>query len=283
MSGRVKTVTTINGRMVKQGRGAVSVFDNGLLYAEGLFETMLAIDNRAIFWDEHLKRLYKGTAVTGLKLSIEADELTRWMKKTLRAHPSRLTKLRLTITAGESARWVGAQGKPQVIFGAAEHQMPVEPFKLHVSRFHVDQDSIFRRIKTISYAIHAAALSQAKRAGCDDALMLNEKEQVAEVTSANIFWVKKDRIYTTPLASGCLDGVTRKIVLRELKKLQYNPVERNCNLTTLAKADEVFITSSLKLVAAVALIQNGRERYRFDSGPITQEISHHLRRMVGLE
>ncbi len=283
MSGkRVKTVTTINGRIISQGRGVVSVFDNSLLYAEGLFETLLAVDDRIIFLDEHLRRLSRGAKVTGLKLPVSTDTLVGWMKKTLAAHPSHLKKLRLTLTAGESARWVGVQGKPQVILSTAPHEMPTRPFKLHVSRFNVDQDSIFRRIKTISYAIHAAAFNQAKKAGCDDALMLNEKDQVAEVTSANIFWVKKNRTYTPPPSSGCLDGVTRKILIREMKKLKFSLTEQTCTLAKLADADEVFITSSLKLAIGVAQIKNGRESMRFKPGPITQEISDHLIQMAGL-
>ncbi|MCK4372224.1 MAG: hypothetical protein KAW61_03710, partial [candidate division Zixibacteria bacterium] len=61
----LKTVTTINGRLVDRRNARISVFDNSLLYAEGLFETFLAIDDRIIFIEEHLKRLYRGARVIG--------------------------------------------------------------------------------------------------------------------------------------------------------------------------------------------------------------------------
>lgn len=280
---RLKTVTTINGKLARGGARQVSVFDNALLYAEGLFETFLAIGQRIVFLDEHLRRLYKGAGVIGLDIPVSRDRLALWMKKTVKAHPARIKKLRLTVTAGESARWVGVQGKPQVILSASPHELPDRPFRLHVSRFRVDQQSVFRRIKTVSYAIHAAALKQARRVGCDDALLLNEKEQIAEVTSANIYWAQNGRIHTPPIDSGCLEGVTRRVVLREAKRLGYNLTETNATLADLVKADEVFISSSLKLVVGVSHIKAGRKSHTFTSGPITESLSGHFRLIVGVD
>ncbi len=279
----LKTVTSINGRLVKRGQDKISVFDNALLYAEGLFETFLAVDDRIIFESEHLRRLYKGAGVIGLHPPVDEDRLRQWMAKTLRSHPDRIKKLRLTVTSGESARWVGTPGEPQVILSVSPHEMPKQPFKLHVSKFRVDHKSVFRVIKTISYAIHAAALKQARAEGCDDALMLNEDNNVAEVTSANVYWVKRGRIYTPPIGSGCLEGVTRGIVITESKKLGLSIEEKNCTLRTLRNADEVFISSSLKLVVGVSLIVTDRQSRNIPRGPVTDALYHHFRKMTGLK
>ena len=279
----MKLVTTINGRFVPRGRDKISVFDNALLYAEGLFETFLAIDDRIIFMDEHLQRLYRGAKVIGLDIPVSPERLSRWMIKTVRAHSDYITKLRLTITSGEAARWVGRQGKPQVILSASPHQMPKQPFKLWVSDFRVDQDSIFRQIKTLSYAIHAAALKQARHRGCDDALLLNEKNQVAEVTSANIYWVNKGKLFTPPLSAGCLEGVTRKLVIREVTNLGLKYSEKNSTLEGMIKADEVFISSSLKLIMGVGRIKTDKKTYILKPGPLTRLVSNHFWHLVGMK
>jgi len=146
----------------------------------------------------------------------------------------------------------------------------------------VDQDSIFRRIKTISYAIHAAALKQAHEKKYDDALLINVKRHVAEVTSANIFWVEKRQIYTPPITAGCLEGVTRKAVFTESKKLGYKISEKNVTLAKMLKADEIFISSSLKLVIGVGKIMEGRKIHRFPIGPVTLSIADHFRRLISL-
>lgn len=279
----LKTVTTINGRFRDRKDARISIFDNALLYAEGLFETLLAVDDRIIFLEEHLSRLYRGAKVLGLDIPVTSERLRAWMKKTVRAHPDRITKLRLTLTAGEAARWVGRQGKPQVILSASPHVMPEQPFRIQVSRFRVDHKSVFRRIKTLSYVIHAAALQQARRAGCDDALLLNQDDKVAEVTSANVFWVKNGRIFTPPISSGCLEGITRKIVIKEARRIGHPVAEKSCSLSQLLESDELFISSSLKLVVGVSMVKVGRKGYKLPTGPITADITNQFYRLVGLD
>ncbi|HOD67761.1 MAG TPA: aminotransferase class IV, partial [candidate division Zixibacteria bacterium] len=261
----------------------ISVFDNSLQYAEGLFEMLLAVDDRPIFPRDHLRRLQRGSRVIGLELPVTPAQLERWMVKTLRAHPARIKKLRLTITAGESARWFGRPGRPQVILSAGPHRMPTVPFRLWVSDFRVDQNSILHRIKTLSYALHAAAFRQAHRRRCDDALLLNERDEVAEVTSANIFWVDRGTIYTPPLSSGCLDGVTRRIVLRECRRLKLPVAERPAFLRDLCAADEVFISSSTKLVIGVGGISGPGGGCTIPQGPVTGQLFRHFRKLVGLD
>lgn len=282
MSKEFKTVTSINGKFVRRGADKISVFDNSLLYAEGLFETFLAIGEKPIFLKEHLSRLYSGAKVLGIKIPVGRDKLAEWIVAVSKKHPDRIKKIRLTVTAGEAARWVGTPGKQQVIISASPHTMPTELFKLHLSDLRVDQDSVFRRIKTLSYAIHAAALNSAKKSKCDDALLLNEKGEIAEVTSANIFWVKKRKLYTPPLSAGCLEGITRKIVIRESKKLGFKTIIKNGKLNDLYSADEVFISSSLKLVIGADYLKDGRKIKRFKVGEITREISDHFYKLVDL-
>ncbi len=280
---RLAVVTSINGRIVPTDRAHVSVFDNSFLYAEGLFETLLAIDDRPLFYDLHFDRLRRGAEATGLKIPVSKQQLSVWMRTALAAHPARIKKLRLTVTAGESARWVGIQGPPQVIISVSPHVLPTRPFKLFVSPLRVDQRSSFRRIKTLSYAIHAASLRQAKAHRCDDALLLNEAGQVAEVTSANIFWVFRNRVYTPPLSAGCLEGVTRLIVLDEAYKLGVSVEEKQITLRSLLRADELFISSSLKLVVSVSRIVTPELAVQFSPGSVTNALTRYFRHRVGLE
>jgi len=280
--GRVKTVTSINGKRVTRSKAVISVFDNSLLYGEGLFETLLAVDGRVLFQKEHLDRLERGARLVGLKLPFGRQLLSHWMVETASAHPAHLKQLRVTVTSGESARYVGTPGPPQVIMSAAPFHRLEYPYRLMVSRWRVDQDSVFRQIKTISYAISAAALREARQRGFDEALLLNKHDELAEVSSANIFWVRKGSLFTPPLSAGCLEGTTRKILLKLIRRLRYGLIEKTETLSRLSGADEVFISSSLKLVAPVAEIRHGRRTYRFQPGPVTSHLSERLSELAGL-
>ena len=282
MPRRRTTVTLVDGRLVDDRKPQVSVFDNALLYAEGLFETCLGIDSRVVFVREHLERLWRGARVTGFGIPACRERIATWLHRACRLHPDRITQIRLTVTAGESARWTGVPGKPRILISAAPYTMRQEPYRLWVSDLRVDQHSIFRRIKTVSYGIHAAALKQAHRHGCEDALLLNERGHIAEATSANIFWIRRGRLYTPPLDAGCLDGITRRKILVLARRMGLPVVEKTGPLDHLAAADEVFISSSLKLAAPVGSIRDGRHRHRFPVGPVTLELAHRFFRLTGL-
>lgn len=275
-------LASINGKLVKPDQAKISVYDNSLLYAEGLFETLLGVGDQLVFAREHLDRLERGAKVTGLKLPVSRRQIETWMVRALKAYPAHAKQLRLTVTSGDSARWRGRSSDPQVIILVGPHQLPTRPSRLTVSPFRVDEESVFRRIKTISYAIQAAALRAARQKKYDDALMLNESGHVAEVTSANIFWVDENVVYTPPLSAGCLEGTTREVMLRESRKLKLRLVERQATLKQLLKADEIFISSSTRLIISVQEIAE-EKRHFFTPGPITERYRQHFLRLVGLE
>ncbi len=276
------TVSSINGRLVNYTHARISIYDNSFLYAEGLFETMLGIDNRLLFLNEHLDRLYRGAKVIKLAVPVNRDRLERWLFRTTKAHPDRVKKVRLTVTSGESERWLGKAGKPQVIVYVSPHTLPTKPFRLYVSGLRVDHRSIFRQIKTLSYSIHAAALREAQTHKCDDALLLNEAGRLAEVTSANLFWVKRKRVFTPPLSAGCLDGVTRAAAIRQLRILGLEVAERDGTIDALATADEVFISSSLKLVIGVSAIVCDAQTIKVPGGQVARTLLGRFSEQLGL-
>ena len=267
-----KIVTSINGRIVSGKEARISVYDNALLYAEGLFETFLAIDDRLAFPKYHFMRLRQGARLLGLKLPASESKLISWLKKTARAHPARFKRLRLTITGGESAVWTGQRGDSQVICSAVEHKFDNSPLKLYAPESKIDERLLFNRIKTISYGAKAAALREAQKNKCDDALLINGSGNISELTSANIFWTKKNRIYTPPVRAGCLEGVTRKIILKEAKRNRWQLIEKNCSLKEIKSADEVFSSSSVRLVRAVGVILAKNYRAKFEAGPMSEII-----------
>lgn len=283
MSRRFATVVSIDGRITDRRRARISVFDNSLLYAEGLFETFLAVEDRLLFLDRHLRRLRKGAALTGVSVPVSDRMLARWLRDVATRHPSRIKQVRLTITAGESTRWTGQAGKPRVIIIAAPHTIPEFAYRLLVSDLRVDARSVFRQIKTISYALQAAALREAKAQRFDDALMLNEEGRIAEVTSANIFWMRHGVLFTPPLSAGCLEGVTRAVVLEVARKFGLTVREHTSTLAQLAGADEVFISSSLKLVAPVGVIAQQGKRMTFAAGSMTRQLRQHFLTEAGIE
>jgi branched-chain amino acid aminotransferase len=109
-------------------------------------------------------------------------------------------------------------------------------------------------VKVTSWLVNVWSLQEAQREGFDEVAMLNERGEVAECTAANIFCVKGGRVATPPLNSGCLEGITRGVLL-EIGAAAGVPVEEKTLLPQdLYAADEVFISSTNRNLLPVSEI-----------------------------
>jgi branched-chain amino acid aminotransferase len=109
-------------------------------------------------------------------------------------------------------------------------------------------------VKTISWLPNVWAVAEAQKEGFDEVVLLNERGEVAECTAANIFAVKNNKVFTPPLTSGCLEGVTRGILFEIAPEAGYPFVEQTLRPADLYSADEVFITSTNRSLIGVGEI-----------------------------
>src|SRR5713101_357281 len=106
-------------------------------------------------------------------------------------------------------------------------------------------------VKSISWLNNVWAVGEAVKEGFDEVVMLNERGEVAECTSANIFAVKNEKILTPPLNSGCLEGVTRGILMEIAPEAGVSVIEQTLRPEDLYSADEVFISSTNRNLISV--------------------------------
>lgn len=131
--------------------------------------------------------------------------------------------------------------------------------------------SPFAGRKVTSWAQNLTLYEEAREHGFDEVILLNETGHISECTSANIFAVYGENVYTPPLeTSGCLPGITRAILLEEIRVPGITIVERDLSPSDLEVADQVFITSTTRDLLPVLEV---------DHEPLQQdgEILNHLR------
>ncbi|WP_181798140.1 aminotransferase class IV, partial [Streptomyces sp. WELS2] len=120
-------------------------------------------------------------------------------------------------------------------------------------------------VKSTSYAENLVALDRARRLGASEALFGNTAGLLCEGAATNVFVVLDGEIHTPPVASGCLPGITRALVVEWT-----GARETDLPLDVLQRADEVFLTSSLRDVQALHRV-DGRQLPGAD-GPVTAEV-----------
>jgi branched-chain amino acid aminotransferase/4-amino-4-deoxychorismate lyase len=215
-----------------------SLNDRGLLLGDGLFETMLAVDGRIAHVPAHLDRMAAGCATLGLPFDRRRAEDTALA--VVPAHGR--FAIRLTLTAGPGGRGLDRPDAPAIrLFAAAAPSAPVTtPAALIIAGARRNEGSPAARLKTLSYLDNVLARSEARAAGADEAVMLNNRGEVACAAAANLFWLSDGRLFTPRLDCGVLAGVTRA------RLLAAEPVEEvAAGIEALERAEAVVLTNSL--------------------------------------
>jgi branched-chain amino acid aminotransferase len=149
-------------------------------------------------------------------------------------------------------------GNRHLVVHAAPMRVRVEPVRVMRSRHRHDERSPVSGHKTAAVATNVAAAHEARRAGADEALLANHRDELCEGTTCNVVLRLGDELCTPALESGCLPGVTRALLLEATSGSDLQVQERRLAWSELADADEVLLVSTGRLVQPVAAI-DGRE------------------------
>jgi len=127
-------------------------------------------------------------------------------------------------------------------------------------------------VKTLSYTDAVVGLLEAQEHGADEALFLDGDDHCSEASASNLFMVTGATLVTPPISCGALPGITRATVLQLAVELGIGAVERECTLDDLLRADEAFLTSSLRGIAPLVRV-NGHEIGTGMPGALTRRVS----------
>lgn len=229
----------------------------GLLNGWGLFTTLRIVEGVPFAFERHWKRLQKDAGRTHLPLPFEAEKVRGQLEELLRANQVREGTARIYVVNNKVGAWHSAEALPDVDLILYSADLPAyrEPVRLGLREHGRHAASPLAGVKTTAWLNNVWNLYEAQQSGWDEVVLLNERGEVAECTAANISCVKGGRVRTPPLSSGCLEGVTRAVLLEIAPQAGTAIEERALFPADLFSADEVFISSTNRSVLAVGEIQ----------------------------
>ena len=243
----------VDGGLQDAESARVSALDHGLTVGDGVFETVKAERGPPFALTRHLERLARSARGLGLP-EPDLDEVRRACAAVLEANPVPLGRLRITYTGGVSP--LGSDrgdAPPTLVVALGEIARRPGTTAVVTVPWTRNERGALAGLKTTSYAENVIALARAHEQGASEALFANTVGQLCEGTGSNVFVVLGGRLRTPSLASGCLAGITRALVLEWM-----DAVEEDLPLSVLDEAEEVFLTSTLRDVQAVHRV-DGRE------------------------
>ncbi|MFC0598706.1 aminotransferase class IV [Streptomyces palmae] len=252
----------LDGALREADSARVSVLDHGLTVGDGVFETLKTEHGRAFALTRHLDRLARSARGLGLPAP-DLDEVRRACAEVLAATPMPRGRLRVTYTGGLAPLGSGrGEGGPTLVVALAETEAGPDTTAAITVPWTRNERGALAGLKTTSYAENVVALARAHEQRASEALFANTAGRLCEGTGSNVFVVLDGELHTPPLASGCLAGITRALVVEWA-----GARETDLPFEVLDRAEEVFLTSSLRDVQAVSRI-DGRTLAEAP-GPVT--------------
>ncbi|MEU6589057.1 aminodeoxychorismate lyase [Streptomyces sp. NPDC046881] len=254
----------LDGELRDLQSARVSALDHGLTVGDGVFETVKAVDGAPFALTRHLDRLTRSARGLGLP-DPDHDEVRRACTAVLAADPVPLGRLRITYTGGHGPLGTGRgeHGPTLMVAVGGTTRRPDSTAVITVPWTRNERGAL-AGVKTTSYAENIVALARAHQNGASEALFGNTVGQLCEGTGSNVFVVLDGEIHTPPVVSGCLPGVTRALVIEWT-----GAKETDLPLDVLQRADEIFLTSTLRDVQAVH--QADDRELPGAPGPVTAE------------
>jgi len=277
----------LNGELVNKEDAMVSVFDHGLLYGDGVFEGIRLYDGCVFKLDEHLERLEYSAKAILLDLPLSRQEFADAVCETCRANDLSNGYVRLVVTRGVGHLGLTPDGcgPPSVIIIADDIQLyPEELYEkglkiISVPTRRINASALPPAVKSLNYLNNILAKIEAKKVGFQEALMLNDKGEIAECTGDNVFVLSKGVLYTPPLDAGSLRGITRAAVMDIASDLGIPCREQALTRYDLWTAEECFLTGTAAEVIPCVEVDH-RQVGNGQPGPTTKSFISKFRENV---
>jgi branched-chain amino acid aminotransferase len=281
----MSATVNVNGRITPDCEAVISVFDHGFLYGEGIYETMRTYSGRPFLFERHMRRLRRSAGMIELTLPFTDEELAEQIRQTQSAAKldgEAYIRVLITRGVGELTYDLKATPHPSIVIIVKPHvDPPAEVYEQGVRVAIVDvvrnhPASVNPMIKSNNLMNSALAMQEALRSNAFEGVMRNYKGELTECTTANLFVVTNDVVYTPPLEVGLLPGITREFLFDVAATTGVTVEEKILRDDDLFGADEAFLTSTTRELVPIVTVDdraigNGRP------GPITWRLLNGFR------
>ena len=251
-----------NGEIRDTSERFLSPGQTGLVNGWGVFSTLRIYDGVPFAWERHWPRMQHDAARMRIPMPANADAVAADVQRLIEANNAWNGVLRLMVVRNHGGMFEGpAITRAFDLIGFTTDVYPWAPgMKLGVIPHGRHAASEFAGAKILSWSENLTRYERAREQGLDEVVLLNERDEVSECTSANLFAVQGGRVLTPPLDSGCLPGVTRAVLLEEIRLAGLRVEEQTLRLADLESADEVFLASTTRELLPVVSIEGLRIR-----------------------
>ena len=280
-------IAYVNGEYVPQSEAKLSIFDHGVLYGDGVFDTWCTWNGSIFKFDQHIERLFRSIHSFQIDMPLSKEELKKIIIKVAETNGEKNQYIKCLVTRGVGPRPllspVGC--KTSVVLFSRPYMSNVDPERQEkevrariTSIRKIPAQCLDPKAKNLNYASFALAKMEALNAGADEAIMLDVNGFVNEAPGYSVFVVKNGKLYT-PSEESILFSITRETVFEMAEEEGIELTETRMIPYDLYTADEMFLASTAGGIIPIAEV-DGRKIPSGKMGPITKKMSERYFKML---
>lgn len=250
------SIICINGKFENENSNLL-LLNRGFLYADGLFETMIHDGEKVRNFSDHMERLSSGMKFFGYETPpLFFNDIDEHIKLTLEKNIlSGISRVKLIIWRNTGGLYTPTQNSFSFLIICSQGiENNDKDLKIGIYKTPLLPHTKIGNFKTLNSIYYVHAGIEKKKSGLDDLILLNTSSQICECTSANIFWKKEGVFYTPSLETGCIAGIKRKQLIRELRKKNTEVREGAFITSDLDGATHFYLTNVSGIREATELI-----------------------------
>lgn len=257
----MQVLACLNGETMPVEQAKVPVWDRGFLFGDSVYEVCRMYAGRCWLEDEHFARLRRSLKELDFP-PVDVDRLIERVHQTIAASGIREGTVYIQITRGVAPRSHAFPDPPvpptELIVVRPYDDGPTARLRQAGAKVISHPDLRWKRcdIKTTNLLANCMATEAARRAGCQEAILVDADGLVTEATHTSLLWVRQGRIEGTPEGPEILPGTTRQLVLRLLKSLAIPFAESRVTLDELKAADELILVGTTTEVVPIIQVDD---------------------------
>lgn len=245
-------MVNINGNLIEASKASISVNNRGLLFGDAIVDTLRLSNNKILFWEDHYFRLMATMRMMRMEIpsNFNMEYLEKQILNTINAQLEKSNTFSVNFIIHRIPKDNSSDKEVAFIIRCTPLQSEFylfndSDYEVELYKDHVVSSDVFSTLITNNKAIQVLGNYFAEENGYQNCILLNEKKEVVQALTGNIFLVTGNIIKTPPIESGCLNGILRKQLINICAVLpEYVIEEATVSTFELQKADELFITNS---------------------------------------
>ncbi len=267
-------MVNLNGTLISKDQNLFRAGNRAFLYGDQLFETIRFQKGGLLFWEDHYFRMMGAACMLRMEIPIHLnmDFIEEEILKTIENNnlSDKKARVRLSLFRADGGLYKPTYRVLEYLIEVKELEtnllnINTQGLVIDVFHDHLKPIQPLSNIKGGNSLVSVLSAIYADENNLSEAIILNENSLICETTASNIFIVKDKVIYTPPITSACVEGIVRNKILQHCSVWGYTVKEKEMKSFELIRADEVFLTNSIKGIQWVEAYKNKKYQNEISS------------------